>query len=417
MNLYLKPALLLAGLTVTAVSLPGPDYIAALGKGAGNAAPGKGRGKPAPSPSPSPSPSPAPTPTPTPTPVLDQTEVDPATGVVQALKVSDGLTATALLSTVPVASSNAPDVVGAFRFLCPPSHISYDDPIVHPGQPGTNEHLHVFFGNTETNASSTYQSLRQNGDSTCRNMLNRSAYWQPAMIGKNTSGQEIVIVDDYTNFYYKARPAGDPNAEGKQVPIPRGLKFVFGGVGHPARFKCLSADGNHNVTDWLATLQDALALCGAGQKIDMAQSTPECWDGRNLDSPDHRSHMAFVLRDKNSGKEYCPTTHPYLMPRLHFQRIFTIRADDITTTWRLTSDMPGDQPGSMAHADYMMAWSDETIERWMAACVNKLLTCSDGNLGDGSKMIANSLYKNAMAISARRVPIPQRGQIVSLLIK
>jgi hypothetical protein len=124
-----------------------------------------------------------------------------------------------------------------------------------------------------------------------------------------------------------------------------------------------------------------------------------------------------MLRDKNTGKEYCPATHPYLMPRLHFQRIFTIRPDDITTTWRLSSDMPGDAPGSMAHADYMMGWNDETIERWMAACVNKLLTCSDGNLGDGSKMVANRLYKNAMAFTSRRVPIPARGQVVSLLIR
>jgi hypothetical protein len=353
---------------------------------------------------------PAPSPTPTPT----GTGGDEKAGIAA---VADGLDVPSLLSAIPAASSNAPDVVGAFRFLCPPSHISYDDPIVHPGQPGANEHLHIFFGNTGTNANSTYQSLRQSGDSTCRNMLNRSAYWQPAMIGKNTSGQDVVVVEDYTNFYYKRRPEGDPKAEGIPVALPRGLKFVFGGMEHPARFKCMTADGNHNVTNWLPTLQETLAVCGAGQRIDMAQSTPECWDGIHLDTADHRSHLVFLSRDKNTGKEFCPSTHPYLLPRLTFQRIFTIRADDITTTWRLSSDMPGDVPGSMAHADYMMAWNDQTMDRWMSNCINKLLTCSDGNLGDGSRMAANSLYKNGMAQSARRTPVPARGQVISLLSK
>lgn len=329
--------------------------------------------------------------------------------------IGDGLSLSNYLSTIPLASSAAPDLVGAFRFLCPPSHISYDDPIVHPGQPGANEHLHIFFGNTGTDANSTFQSLRTSGDSTCRNMLNRSAYWQPAMLGKNTAGQDVVIVEDYTNFYYKRRPASDPAAEGIPVALPRGLKFVFGGMERPARFKCIS--DNRNVTDWLPTLQQALSLCAAGQQIDMAQSTPECWDGKNLDSADHRSHLTFLLRDKNSGKEFCPSTHPYLLPRLTFQRIFTIRSDDVTTTWRLSSDMPGDEPGSMAHADYIMAWNEDVHARWMGACINKLLTCSDGNLGDGAKLAANDLYRNAMASPGRRAPVPKRGEVISLLLR
>jgi hypothetical protein len=362
-------------------------------------------------------PSPTPTPSPSATSSTDIIVQDPATGTPELAAVDDGLVESTYLNTVSLASSAAPDVVGAFRFLCPPSHISYDDPIVHPGQPGANEHLHIFFGNTETNASSTFQSLRTSGDSTCRNILNRSAYWQPAMLGKNTAGQDVVIVEDYTNFYYKRRPASDPAAEGIPVALPRGLKFVFGGMGHPARFKCLTPDGNHNVTDWLPTLQQALSLCAAGQKIDMIQTTPECWDGKSLDSADHRSHLTFVLRDKNSGKEFCPTTHPYLLPRLTFQRIFTIRSDDVTTTWRLSSDMPGDEPGSMAHADYIMAWNDDVHDRWMGACINKLLNCSDGNLGDGAKLVANDLYRNAMASPGRRTPVPKRGEVISLLLR
>ena len=62
-----------------------------------------------------------------------------ADGTIQMAKVADGLDVSSLLTTIPLASSGAPDVVGAFRFLCAPSHISYDDPIVHPGKPGGDD--------------------------------------------------------------------------------------------------------------------------------------------------------------------------------------------------------------------------------------------------------------------------------------
>ena len=56
-------------------------------------------------------------------------------------------------------NENVPDTVGAFRFICGPSHEAYDDPVVFPGQPGKS-HLHQFWGNSQANGNSTYESLR-----------------------------------------------------------------------------------------------------------------------------------------------------------------------------------------------------------------------------------------------------------------
>lgn len=44
---------------------------------------------------------------------------------------------------------------GQFVVECGFSHVATDDPIVHPGQPGAS-HEHVFFGNTTTDAASTW---------------------------------------------------------------------------------------------------------------------------------------------------------------------------------------------------------------------------------------------------------------------
>ena len=52
--------------------------------------------------------------------------------------------------------------VPQFLVECDYSHMAEDDPIVYPGAPGAS-HLHVFFGNTSTNANSTVKSLAQIG--------------------------------------------------------------------------------------------------------------------------------------------------------------------------------------------------------------------------------------------------------------
>lgn len=43
---------------------------------------------------------------------------------------------------------------------------------------------------------------------------------------------------------------------------------------------------------------------------------PSCWDGKNLDSPDHKSHMAYPSLS-DSGN--CPPTHPKRFVSIFFE--------------------------------------------------------------------------------------------------
>jgi hypothetical protein len=126
-------------------------------------------------------------------------------------------------------------------------------------------------------------------------------------------------------------------------------------------------------------------------------NAPECWDGKNLDTPDHRSHMAFPSYG-SWGYLKCPATHPYLIPA------FTLGAwyatDDnldrsgvwspTRPTWQLSSDtMPGmapKRPGTTMHADWFGAWDDTVMKMWDDNCVNKMLNCSGGDLGNGKQL-------------------------------
>jgi len=46
---------------------------------------------------------------------------------------------------------------------------------------------------------------------------------------------------------------------------------------------------------------------------------PSCWDGKNLDSPDHRSHMAYSPGGAVLANAKCPATHPIRVPQLMYE--------------------------------------------------------------------------------------------------
>ena len=364
---------------------------------------------------------PAPTPSPTPTASESEPNQTPAgqnVTVTSFPKVASGLDVESLLGPKSIPSSNEPDRVGAFRFLCAPSHLAYDDPIVFPGEPGRS-HLHQFFGNRSADAHSTYESLRQTGESTCTNELNRSSYWMPALL----DGKGNVIRPNHIAVYYKRRPASDPHfAETGTTPVmlPRGLRYIFGWDSNRRnelqpentkhiQWKCI--DGWSPVKAPGDTMDDALSVCSPGKKLGVSIDASTCWDGKNLDSPDHRSHMADLVRNESTNWiNACPSTHPFEIARFVMSVEWSIAAGDEMGLFELASDhmLPAGAPrGSSMHADWIGAWEDSIMERWHDNCIDKLLNCSDGDLGDGQIMLRNRYYPSA-TVSPRLVAVPPR---------
>jgi hypothetical protein len=308
------------------------------------------------------------------------------------------------------------DVLGAFRFVCGPGQVRADDPIVYPNQPGAS-HLHQFFGNTGANASSTYESLRSSGMSTCMSPLNRSAYWMPAML----DGTGNVVRPDFVTIYYKRRPAsdpkcsltsGDPQAEANCIPLPNGLRFVFGyDMLNPSK-----NDPNNPPFVWecngptaqpgtYKNIPEALAHCPAGNQLGFSMQAWHCWDGKNLDSPDHRSHMSFVY---NTGMGYfrCPADKPFAPPSFIISAWWTILPTDTPSKWMLASDaMHPELPhGSTLHADWFGAWDPQTMAMWNDNCINKRLSCAGGVLGNGLAMKTYADF--TWTANPHLVPIP-----------
>ena len=278
----------------------------------------------------------------------------------------------------------APDVVGAFRFTCTAGQVLADDPVVYPGQPGAS-HLHQFFGNTAVNANTTYATLRATGDSTCGSALNRSGYWQPAMVARDGS----VLKPDAWAIYYKRAPAGSAECLRRAkscVPIPTGIRFIYGYdmiTSTPATgsIKWLCSQNNGNTVREAPTMTGALAGCPNGAQLEARLEAPDCWDGVNVDSANHRSHVSYGTYGDRGYQ--CPSTHPVNIPQFTNGSIWTVT--DALRTASLSSDM-GKPQGTTFHADYFEGWSPVAKAVWEANCINGLKNASGGDLCNGRQL-------------------------------
>jgi len=84
---------------------------------------------------------------------------------------------------------------------------------------------------------------------------------------------------------------------------------------------------------------------------------PSCWDGKNLDTPDHHSHMSYPAKgDFNGG--VCPESHPVALFSIFYEFFFD------TSTYKDFNRFAfanGDPTGYGFHADFVMGWTNRTL--------------------------------------------------------
>jgi hypothetical protein len=233
-----------------------------------------------------------------------------------------------------------------FVSLCRFSHTATDDPIVFPNRPGLS-HDHSFFGNTTTSAASTPTTLLTQR-TTCDPTTDTAAYWAPTLI---VDGKKVEALD--AAIYYRRNTYAPVKA------FPAGFMMIGG---DSSTFN----PQNTNVVFWNCSLDDSnptqgVQNCG-DRSLRLHVIFPECWDGSRLDSPDHKSHMAY------STNGACPADHPVALPQVVIIIRYPVNGSGSVTLSSLNTQYSG-------HSDFVNAWDQPTLERLVAYCLNGLRPC------------------------------------------
>src|SRR5574342_278987 len=239
-------------------------------------------------------------------------------------------------------------VAGAVNWIttCQQSHINNDDPIVFPGQSNAS-HAHLFMGSRTTDANSTFSSLVDSA-TTCEMQGDKTGYWEPKPLNYNLHSNKGGL------FYYN----GSSNARA----FPDGLKMIVGnskatseatnwGIAQGRiRFKC--GPGSNPETPYPPS------SCSSGMLVTVV-TFPNWWDGINLDSPDHISHMSY-RKD---------AAHPIELLRVKAYIRHAVPASQ-SIDFTLSSG-----PYYTYHMDFMDGWLKSELQRFIDNCVKTGKNC------------------------------------------
>lgn len=297
---------------------------------------------------------------------------------------------------------------GQFRVSCEFSHFAYDDPLVHWGKPGA-AHLHMFWGNTDVNAYSTYDTLINSGSSTCNGQeLNRTGYWAPAMIDASGNARipmRIVV-------YYK----GYGNAKGRSAVYPEGAAMIAmpdlhrvssneGGVAGYGEFafQCTDQFRGGSRTPAGNTIPVCDDVSPFMDVLEMHVKFPNCLVG------DDPSDPASWRPSLAGGWFWSDCQDNLTTPNIEYIIQYPIGEGETTEGWYLASDVNAetlllDKPGGTTnHADWWGGWEPGVNRTWIDECVNLDVGdtpsgCGMGYLSDGGPDNRNPLPGPALKL-------------------
>ncbi|MFF9221057.1 DUF1996 domain-containing protein [Streptomyces viridosporus] len=265
-----------------------------------------------------------------------------------------------------------------------------DNVIAAPGVANGAHHFHDYIGNQATNAFSSDEELAQ-AETSCVDQGDRSSYYWPVLRLQNGTQEqdadspgggiegnvgEIVTPKEVT-LTFVGNPQGEVTAMPRLLRIITGdaKSFVNGPANANASWSCTGFEDRQ--------LKDKYPLCPQGSDVVRTFNFQSCWDGRNTDSANHRTHMAFVDAEGNCPAGFEPV--PQLVQRIVYDVDAPSLEDGGKTTPLFAVDSFPEQLHKPItdHGDFINVF-DEDLMNEMVDCINEGRTCGSGAGGGGN---------------------------------
>ncbi|WP_437062620.1 DUF1996 domain-containing protein [Streptomyces sp. enrichment culture] len=179
-----------------------------------------------------------------------------------------------------------------------------DNLIAAPGVGNGAHHFHDYVGNQANDAFASDEDLAA-GETSCADQRDKSSYYWP-----------VVRLQNGTVEQDAQSPGGGVEGNAGEIVTPAEVTLTFEGnerakvTAMPRLLRIITGDakafvnGNANANaSWSCTgfedrqLKDKYPLCPSGSDVVRTFTFQSCWDGRNIDSANHRTHMAFAAAD------------------------------------------------------------------------------------------------------------------------
>jgi hypothetical protein len=251
---------------------------------------------------------------------------------------------------------------GSYTWDCGRNEIGHRNTgniVVTPGKAGSVHHLHDFVGNLSVDIASTVKSLA-GGGTTCTNGDESTYYWPVLRTVGERDGPHGGAVRVATSISFTFLG----NARGPVVAMPRLLRGAVGdayavtngGARAAAVWSCSGSPERRTLR---------YVVCPSGEQVLRVFDFPNCWDGRRVDSDNHRQHLVFP---RPGGG--CPIS-TFAVPRL---RIVVAYAIAPGTRYRIDSFDAQRHSPLTDHAFFVNLMPDALMNR-VVRCLNAGRVC------------------------------------------